>query len=154
MIFVTVGTTDFDQLVLAADALAAAPDADFVIQIGHGHVEPKHARWFRMAPSLEPYYEEAELVITHGGLGTLTEVLQRDLPAVGVSNPDRYDRHQDQILRALSEAGHLIWCQDLADLPEAIGQARSTRFVLYRPPESRIHEVIRDFLRSIAGEGP
>lgn len=146
MIFVTVGTTDFDQLVQAADALAAASDEEVVIQIGHGRVEPLHARWFRMAPSLESYYQEADLIITHGGLGTLTEVLQRGLRTVGVSNPDRYDRHQDQILRALSEAGHLIWCQDLAHLPQAVEQARAADFAPYLPPESRIHEVILDFL--------
>ena len=54
MIFVTVGTTDFDQLVEAADRLAAAGDEEFVIQIGHGHYEPQHAAWFRFADRWRP----------------------------------------------------------------------------------------------------
>lgn len=146
MIFVTVGTTEFDTLVTAADRLAATIEEEIVIQIGHGRVEPRHASWFRFAPSLDEYYAAATLVITHGGLGTLTEVLRRGLRTVGVSNPDRYDRHQDQILRAFEEAGHLVWCRDLADLATAVVTAGRASFVPYQPPESHIHSVITAFL--------
>jgi len=150
MIFFTVGTTDFDELALAADRLAATLTEEVVMQIGHGLVEPQSARWFRFAPSLDPFYDAASLVVAHGGFGTLTEVMRRGLPVIGVSNPDRFDKHQDQILQAFEAAGHLIWCRDLADLPSAIEQARQTQFAPYRPPESRIHLVIRAFLQ----EGP
>lgn len=146
MIFVTVGTTDFDDLVIAADRLAATLVEEVVIQIGHGLVEPRHATWFRLAPSLEPYYTAADLVITHGGLGTLTEVLARGLRLVGVANPDRFDRHQEQILRQFEEEGYLVWCRNLAGLPDAVERARQAEFVPYQRPPSRIHVLIRDFL--------
>lgn len=151
MLFITVGTTDFDALVQAGDALAAHTDEPVVIQIGHGNAEPQHAEWLRFAPSLEPYYAQAEVVITHGGLGTLTELLHRGQRVVGVSNPDRFDRHQDQILQAFEQAGHLVWCRDLAALPAAVEQARCAVFVPYQPPESHIHEVIGAFLRRLDG---
>ena len=145
MIFVTVGTTEFDSLVAAADRLAAAIEEEVVIQIGHGTVEPRHALWFRFAPSLDEHYTATDLVITHGGLGTVTEVLLRGLRTVGVSNPDRYDRHQDQILHAFEDAGHLIWCRDLVDLSTAVARARVASFVPYQPPKSHIHLVIAAF---------
>ncbi|MER2599570.1 MAG: PssE/Cps14G family polysaccharide biosynthesis glycosyltransferase [Caldilineales bacterium] len=146
MLFITVGTTDFDPLVAAGDALAAQTGERVVIQIGHGEVEPQHAEWLRFALSLEPYYDQAEVVITHGGLGTLTELLHRGQRVVGVSNPDRFDRHQDQILQAFSQANHLIWCQDLKELALAVEQARSAHFTPYTPPRSHIHELIAEFL--------
>ncbi|MEA3336537.1 MAG: PssE/Cps14G family polysaccharide biosynthesis glycosyltransferase [Chloroflexota bacterium] len=149
MIFVTVGTTDFDALVKAADQIATDSNETTVIQIGHGLIEPRHARWFRFEPSLEPYYDQADLVITHGGMGTVTEVLRRGLPVIGVSNPDRFDRHQDQILRAFGEAGHLIWCRNLADLPAAVLLARRTQFVPYQLPPSTIHQVITAYLHKL-----
>ncbi|HNS01114.1 MAG TPA: PssE/Cps14G family polysaccharide biosynthesis glycosyltransferase [Anaerolineae bacterium] len=149
MIFITVGTTDFDALVAAADHLAATTDETVIIQIGHGQVEPQHAQWLRFAPSLDSYYAQADLVVTHGGLGTVTEVLGRGLRLVGVSNPDRFDRHQDQILQAFEEAGHLVWCRDLADLPAAIERARRSQFTPYQPPLSHIHQVIDRFLRDL-----
>jgi beta-1,4-N-acetylglucosaminyltransferase len=150
MIFVTVGTTDFDALVAAADRLAATTVEPVVIQIGHGEVEPQHAQWLRFAPSLDPYYEQADVVVTHGGLGTVTEVLRRGLRVVGVSNPDRFDRHQDQILQAFEQASHLIWCRELAKLPAAVEQARRAQFVAYQPSPSHIHQVIDRFLRDLA----
>ena len=149
MIFVTVGTTEFDALVQAADQLAAAGH-DVMIQIGKGLIEPVHAQWFRFAPSLDACYDAADVVVTHGGLGTVSEVLQRRVPLVGVSNPDRYDRHQDQILQAMETAGHLVWCRDLADLPQAIEQAGQREFAPYQPPASRIGAVIREFLAATA----
>jgi len=149
MIFFTVGTTDFDALVAAADRLAATSDETVVIQIGHGEVEPQHAQWLRFAPSLDPFYEQADVVVTHGGLGTVTEVLRRGLRVVGVSNPDRFDRHQDQILQAFEQAGHLVWCRDLSGLPAAIEQARQAQFVPYLPPPSHIHRVVDRFLRDL-----
>lgn len=151
MIFVTVGTTEFDALVQAADQLAAAGQ-DVTIQIGKGLVEPVHAQWFRFAPSLDACYEAADVVVTHGGLGTVSEVLQRRVPLVGVSNPDRYDRHQDQILQAMEMAGHLVWCRDLADLPQAIQQARQRQLTPYVQPASRIGAVIREFLATVSAQ--
>lgn len=149
MIFVTVGTTDFDDLVRAADQLASTLEEYVVMQIGHGQVVPLRARWFRFAPSLDEYYEAADLVITHGGFGTVTEVLSRGLRVVGVSNPDRFDRHQDQILQAFEEAGYLVWCRDLADLGASVERARTAQFVRYQPPPSRIAETIRAFLNGL-----
>ena len=148
MIFVTVGTTEFDDLVRAADRLAAAGH-EVVIQIGRGLVEPVHAQWFRFAPSLNSYYAAADVVVTHGGLGTVTEVLHRRIPLVGVSNHDRYDRHQDQILQAMEAAGHLLWCRDLAELQQAVEQAGQREFVPYQPPASRVAAVIREFLATV-----
>ena len=150
MIFVTVGTTDFDALVRAVDSLAAQLEEEVVVQIGRGRYEPRNCEWFRFAPSLEPYYEHADVVIAHGGLGTIMEVLRRGGRLIGVANPDRYDQHQEDLLSYLAEEGHLIWCADLNDLAHDLEGARSASFRPYASPECRIHEVIADFLEGIA----
>ncbi len=98
MVFVTVGTTEFDALVQAMDAWAADHDEPVIVQIGRGTYVPRHAEHFRFAPTLAPYYERADLVVAHGGLGTTMEVLHLRKRLVSVSNPDRYDRHQEDLL--------------------------------------------------------
>jgi len=149
MIFVTVGTTEFDALVRAMDALSAEPGEAVTMQIGHGGYEPVHSEFFRFAPSLASYYEQADLVVAHGGLGTTTEVLRLGKPLVSVSNPDRYDRHQEDLLEVLDEAGHLLWCRDLDRLGRAITEARGRVFVPYQLPPCHIHQVIAEFLESL-----
>lgn len=146
MIFVTVGTTDFDDLVRAMDDVASALSTKVVAQIGRGSYEPHHIEYFRFAPSLDPYYAQADIVVAHGGLGTTIEVIQRGLPLIGVSNPDRYDRHQDDLLGALETRGHMVWCRNLTDLPALLADIGSRRFVPYESPPCTIAAEIRRYL--------
>jgi UDP-N-acetylglucosamine transferase subunit ALG13 len=151
MILVTVGSTDFDALVRAMDELAPELGEEVVMQIGAGSYEPRHASgWFRYAPSLEGYYDRAEIVVSHGGLGTVVEVLRKGKRLVAASNPDRYDAHQDDILGTLAEAGHLVWCRDLARLRQDLATVRAATLTPYVEPECRIHLVIHEFLEQRA----
>lgn len=149
MIFVTVGTTDFDLLVRAMDALAPDLGESVVAQIGRGQYVPQHMEWFRLAPSLEPYMEQADLVVSHGGLGTVIEVAGLGKPLVAVCNPELYDRHQEDLLAYMEAQGHLLWCRDLSDLQDAIHRARGATVRKYEVPPTRIHLVIQDYLRSL-----
>ena len=149
MIFVTVGTTDFDALVRAMDDLAPTLDEPVIAQIGRGQYEPRNMQFVRFAPSLDPYYSQARVVVSHGGLGTLIEVMQRGLKLIGLSNPDRYDRHQDDLLGAFEAAGHMLWCRDLADLPQALREADARTFTPYASPPCHIAQVIRDYLAKV-----
>jgi UDP-N-acetylglucosamine transferase subunit ALG13 len=145
-VFVAVGSTDFDALIQAVDALIPSIPVQGVMQIGHGQYTPVNMPYFRFAPSLVPYYEQASLVIAHGGLATTMEVLRRELPLVSVSNPDRYDNHQQDFLVAMAEEGYLVWCRRLDELKQAIETAQTTPLRRYQPPECEIHVVINEFL--------
>ena len=146
MIFVTVGTTDFDALVRAMDDLAPTLDEKVVAQVGRGRYAPQHMEYFRFAPSLDPYYDQARVVVAHGGLGTMIEVLQRGIKLIGLSNPDRYDRHQEDLLSTLDARGHMVWCRRLTDLTQALEEIDTRTFVRYEMPPCRIAGVIRRYL--------
>ncbi len=147
MIFVTVGSTDFDALIRKVDALCPQAGEEVVMQIGSGEYLPRHAsHYFRYAPSLESYCEQAAIVISHGGLGTVVEALRNQKKLIAVSNPDRYDTHQDELLQAFADAGYLIWCRDLEHLEDDLKRVRTTALTPYAEPECRIHIIIKDFL--------
>ena len=146
MIFVTVGTTDFDALIRKMDELAPTLADEVVAQIGRGRYVPAHMEHFRFAPSLDPYYRRARMVVAHGGLGTMIEVLQWGTKLIGVSNPDRYDRHQDDLLSTLDSRGHMVWCRQLGDLPQALAEIDARTFVPYVTPCCHIAQVIREYL--------
>ncbi len=149
MIFVTVGAGDFNALIQAMDELApqlAATGQNVLLQIGHGAYVPQHAEYFRFAPALEPYFDQADVIVSHGGIGVVTEVLRMGKRLVGVSNHDRYDDHQDDLLRAMASRGHLVWCQDLHDLADAVAQASTVSLVPYQEEPGQIAEMIIDFV--------
>ncbi len=149
MIFCTVGTTEFDDLVRAVDALAPELPEPVLFQIGQGRYEPEHGEWFRFSPDVSDYIQKASLVIAHGGFGTTVEALYAGTPLISVPNPDRFDKHQEQIIRQFGAEGYLIPCFDLVDLPAAVARARSTRLRPYQPPETTLHLEIRAFLKSL-----
>jgi len=146
MIFVAVGTTDFDALIQAMDHLSLSLSEEVVMQIGRSKYMPRYCEYFRFVPSLTPYYERASLVVSHGGLGIVTEVLKYGRPLVAVEEPNQPDRHQREILSLWEREGHLIWCKNLGKLPQAMERAKSQRLRPYVAPECRIHTIVAELL--------
>jgi len=148
MIFVATGTTGFDALVEEMDRLAPSLAEAVVMQIGNGQYTPQQTEYFRFAPSLKPYYEQASLVVAHGGMGICLEVLNCGKPLIALSNPDRYDQHQQDILNVLATQNYLIWCHKLSELPETLKRATQEKFKRYVTPDCKIHTVITEFLQN------
>lgn len=148
MIFIATGTTGFDDLVKCADRSSRDWNEEVVVQIGEGRYVPRNIRYFRFAPSLEEYYQQAALIISHGGLGICSEVLNRGIPLIGVCNPDRYDDHQQDLLKALERENYLILAS-IDTLTSAVQKARTTTLKKYIRPPVHIHSVIHEFLREL-----
>lgn len=129
MIFVTVGSIQFDELVKEIDFAVGGGQitGEVVIQIANGSYLPANCEYFRSAPGLDPYYERAGLVISHGGATTL-EVLERGLRLISVSNPNLSDDHQRDFLEVLANRGFIQYCRVLSELPVFIHES------LVRPP--------------------
>lgn len=122
MIFVTVGSIAFDDLVRRIDGQVEAGRIKHkvVIQIGNGSYEPRFCEFFRTAPGLDSYHAAADLVIGHGGTGTTLEIIEKGLRLISVSNPGMIDNHQDEFLEALERRGFVTYCKDHDRLPELI----------------------------------
>ena len=146
MIFVTVGTGKFDELIKEMDEIAPKMNEKIIAQIGGGWHIPKNMEYFRFKNNLMPYYKKARLIIAHGGAGTTFELLAMGKKLIGVANPDRTDVHQEEILKALSEDDYLIWCRNLKDLEKAMEKAKKFQFNKYKQPECKIAEKIKGFL--------
>jgi beta-1,4-N-acetylglucosaminyltransferase len=147
VIFVTVGTSEFDQLVERMDELAPFLDNQVVAQIGNGRYVLRNCEYFRFAPSLDPYYDKADIVVAHGGLGTTMEVLAKGKKLISVENTNCIDDHQTDILGFFAKEGYLIWCRDMDELPSLLERAPAMSLRPYVAPPCRIAEVVRDFLR-------
>jgi UDP-N-acetylglucosamine transferase subunit ALG13 len=144
--FVTVGSTDFDELIRRMDLLLKEMNIQGILQIGNGKYKPKYRPYFRYRDTLEPFYRKASVVVAHGGLATTMEVLKLGKPLISVTNPDRYDNHQIDIIARLSEDDLLIWCKNFAGLRIAIERSKFRRLKKYRKPACNIHKIICRFI--------
>lgn len=62
---------------------------------------------WRFKSSIQAECEQADLVISHAGSGTVLDVLRLGKPLILVPNPTLLDNHQEELASALQILGHL-----------------------------------------------
>ncbi|MDP3989960.1 MAG: PssE/Cps14G family polysaccharide biosynthesis glycosyltransferase [archaeon] len=150
VLFVTVGNGKFNPLIKEIDRLKEEGKIkqDVVIQLGHGIYEPKNCKWFRFSEGLDKYYNNADLIISHGGPGTVFEILRKKKKLIAIPNRDRTDpRHQVEYLRAMAdETDSMLYCDRVKDIEYCLDKAKRHKFTKYKAPECSMHLVIKRFL--------
>lgn len=147
MIFVTVGTTlPFDELVRAVDeGVASGAIGDRVIcQVGNGSYVPAHCEYFTFRQGIDDLVAEADVVVGHGGTGTVLGLMAAGARFVAVVNRTAADNHQHEFLEYLGERYGILWTAEPAEVPALIGRAAETRA---RPfDEPRLVDDLRAFI--------
>ena len=127
-VFCTVGTTRFDSLVRAVDQPSFLEDLKILgfrsmtVQIGRGEYKPScqapdfASNYYDFKSDLASDIAKASRVISHGGAGTILEVLRQKKHLVVAVNSDLMDNHQLELAKALEELGYLF-----ATAPERLG---------------------------------
>jgi len=163
--FVTVGSTRFDHLVQRAlsdsviDVLRSKGYSKIVVQCGNsqfdtGLYEQSGERWvrkgdedvevWRFKPSLQEDYEQADLVISHAGSGTIIDVLRMRKPLIVIPNETLLDNHQKELASSLVHLGHLR-ASTVPELPQAIEELNPSDLVPFPAFNgSRFREMLDD----------
>ena len=147
MIFITVGTTEFDSLLRKIDKLVENKKIrnNVIAQIGNGNYVPKNIKFFRFTKLLNPFLKKAKLIITHAGAATIFECLELKKKLIVIENPD-VRRAAKRFLKELSDKKYLIWCKHIEQLLECIESANTIQLKYYNSPRCTISEKILDFL--------
>jgi beta-1,4-N-acetylglucosaminyltransferase len=146
MIFLTVGTQfPFDRLVKAVDETVSKNGLDEQIfaQVGTTTYRPRN---FEAVSSLEKtkfdkHFNEADSIISHAGMGTITMALERKKPLLVMPRLRKYGEvvndHQLVIARKFEQLGYLLVAYEAEDLPAKVGKLKS--FVPQdRQPQAKI----------------
>ncbi|KAM6061239.1 UDP-N-acetylglucosamine transferase subunit ALG13-like [Chlamydotis macqueenii] len=122
-VFVTVGTTSFDDLIVTISSPAAIKVLHsrgyekLVLQVGRGAVLPELPSTlpmavdvFRFKDSLDEELRRADLVISHAGAGSCLETLEKGKPLIVVINEKLMNNHQLELAKRLHRGGHVFYC--------------------------------------------
>ena len=145
MIFVTVGTDRFEKLVKAADDLAGKIKEKVMIQKGNSICDVKKAECFEFTKDFDNYIEKARIIISHGGAGTIFELLNKGKKVIGVANLNRIDKHQIEILEQLDKEDYLVYCKDF-NLLNALNKIENIKLKKYSPPGFWIDKKITEMV--------
>lgn len=130
MILVIAGTNPFcfSRLLRAMDDWARRADADVFAQVGHSSIEPVSMKWERFIErhTMRALIDSAEIVVTHGGFGSLRDCLSAGKPTVAVPRYSHFDEcldNQEELVRALDDTGRVIAVYDIGTLETALERA-------------------------------
>jgi beta-1,4-N-acetylglucosaminyltransferase len=146
MIFITVGTTAFDSLIRAVDEISKQNREEIICQIADGKYFPKNCEYFRFKASLETEIQKADLVICHGGAGTLFNLLKLNKKVIAVPNLIRKDKHQTDLIDELADKNYIISCYELSELKTKIENSKKVSLKKYENPDCGIAEEILKFI--------
>lgn len=148
-VFAVMGTQKFpfNRLINALDDAAGNIGGDFFVQYGHSKPPMKCSG----SPFLEKVVfrsmlENSDVVVTHGGVGTIRSALSEGAKVVAVPRSAVYgehvDDHQTEIVSAFAEGGFILPCYDPSMITEAIREAFRKEFPRFNPEPCGIEEEI------------
>ena len=162
MILVLLGTQNnsFERLLKKMDELIEKKviDEKVIVQSGYTNYESKNMRIFDLIPQeeLEKYQEQADLIITHGGVGSIISSIKMGKKVIAVPRLHRYHEHvndhQKQIVEAFDKKGYIIGIQRIDELKKAIFKAQEFVPKKYDEKEksnSKILKIIENFIDKV-----
>ena len=159
MILVLLGTQNnsFHRLLEKIDELIGKEviKEKVVVQAGHTKYESKNMKIFSLIPQeeLEKYQEKADLIITHGGVGSIISSIEKGKKVIAVPRKHEYgehvNNHQIQIVKDFNDKGYIIGIEDVEDLKDAIIKSKTFKPVKYQPNNQKMLEIIENFIKNI-----
>lgn len=156
MILVTLGTQDksFKRILEAIEKqiVSGVIKERAVIQAGFTKYESKNMEIFdyidreRFANLLG----EADLIITHGGVGTIMTALSNRKKIIAVARLSEYGEHhndhQTQILESFEELGYLYYLRDFSQLAVYIERIKNFEPRQYQSNTQNMIQLIEQFV--------
>ena len=156
-LFVTVGSMlPFDRLVRAIDDFVGTrPDIEAFAQIGETRNRPRHmdSRQMMTPAEYRRMFEEADVVVSHVGIGTVITAAELCKPLVMLPRQmelqEVTSRHQQATARWLAGRPGVHIVSSEAELPAKIDEVAGSRGVEDFESETRAELIrtVRDFIR-------
>ncbi|MEZ8816957.1 PssE/Cps14G family polysaccharide biosynthesis glycosyltransferase [Vibrio cyclitrophicus] len=147
-IFVTVGTTEFDELIKAVDELKLSEKYKIVAQVSPASkYNAKYINTFEFVDDIDSYMASFDLIITHAGAGSVYNLLEKGKRLLVVPNTERYDKHQIELAEYILHNNYAQVCLDINDLSKSIIQVLSETFTPYSKEDFFGENIILDYFK-------
>jgi beta-1,4-N-acetylglucosaminyltransferase len=133
MIFVTVGASNlgFDRLVKKMDEIAGKLHEEVIIQKGFTEYTPINAKWYTYIDNktMLKLYNDANIIITHDGAGTLLTTLTLNKSTIVVPRLKKYNecnyKNKFDLAETLKNMNRIILVYDIEKLEKSIEEVKS-----------------------------
>ncbi|MDL2276839.1 hypothetical protein LJC02_04205 [Breznakia sp. OttesenSCG-928-G09] len=159
MIFVTLGTQDksFHRLLESIESMIEEEIITdlVVVQAGYTKFESKHMEIvdYVEMDKFEKYIDSCDLLITHGGVGSILSGCLAHKKVLAVSRLEQYNEHENdhqiQIVREFTKRNYILGCFDAKDLKKTYISVKDFKPTEYIPNNEHICNMIVDYINNI-----
>lgn len=159
MILVMLGTQNnsFHRLLEEIDNLIkkGTIKEEVIVQAGYTRYNSENMKIFGLVSleELEKLIEKADLVITHGGVGSIILSLKKSKKVIAVPRLHEYqehvNNHQKEIIETFNKKGYIIGIQDVKELGEALKKAKDFKPIKYQSNNQKMLKIIEDFIDQV-----
>lgn len=106
---------------------------EVVVQAGYTKYNSNKMKIHNLISSqeMEQLVDEANLVISHGGVGSTLQCVKKGKVVIGVPRQKKYNEHvndhQKQLIETFASQGYIIAIKEVTDLEKALKQAKEFR---------------------------
>lgn len=158
MILVTLGTQDkpFKRLLEKIQFLIDTNviQDQVVVQAGFTPFTSSNMEIFDLIPmeKFELLMEQCDLLITHGGVGSIISGLNKNKKVIAIPRLAKYGEHvndhQVQIIENFNQAGYIIGIKEIDELEDALKKAKAFKPNKYKSNRNHMIELITDIIDS------
>ena len=156
MILITLGTQDkeFTRILKEVDKLITKKviKEEVVVQAGYTKYKSKNMKIFDYVSKteLEKYIEKASFVITHAGVGTIFDCLNKNKKIIAVPRLSKYKEHNNdhqlQIVEEFGKDGFLIPVYEMDELEQAIQKVKTFKPNKYKSNNKNMVKLISEYI--------
>ena len=128
---------------------------EVIVQSGYTKYESNHMKIFGLIPKqkLEQYQNKADVIITHGGVGSIISTIKKGKKVIAIPRNHEYNEHvnnhQKEIVKLFDEKGYIIGIKEVGELEEALSKLKTFALVKYKQDNTKMLKIIGDFIDKI-----
>jgi len=136
-------------LIEKVDEIAGKIKEEVIVQRGLTKYNPRNCTYFEFVTRDEflGYIKKADIVITHGGVGTIINSLKYKKPAIVVPRRKKYNEHRNDhqmdIAKELESEGKVLACYDVNNLEKKIKKVKTLKI---KSEKSQIRKILKNFI--------
>lgn len=159
MILVMLGTQNnsFHRLLEEIEKLIVKKQIqeEVVVQAGYTKYEAENMKIFDLIPKqkLEEMQEKADLIITHGGVGSIISSIQKGKKVIAVARRHEYgehvNNHQEEIVDLFDQKEYIIGINQVSDLENAMKKIPDFKPKKYQSNNQKMLKIIEEFIEKV-----
>ena len=125
---------------------------DVIVQKGYTKFESQDMKMYTEIPidELNKLIDQADLIITHGGVGSIISSIKKGKKVIAVPRLEKYKEHvndhQKDIVETFNQSGYIIGIENVEQLGEALDKVESFIPKKYISDNSKMLKIIEDFI--------